>query len=119
MHNNTLDMVQCARPISLIPKLDLSLSQHFGLPRLSCSSFRSRLTGVEDRLSQFLLDAFITNKFDILISDDSVNDRVKRILVDILVDVLVDMLVNILFDILVDIFVDTLVDILVGILVDT
>jgi hypothetical protein len=78
----TLDMVQCARSISLAPKLDLSLSQHFGLPRLPYFTVRSRLTGVEDRLSQFLLDAFITNNFDIVISDDSVTDLTKRILVD-------------------------------------
>jgi hypothetical protein len=83
MRNNTLDIVQCARPISLTPKLYLSLNQHFGLPRLPCSSVRSQLTGVEDRLSQFFLDVFITNNFDIRISDDSVTDRVKRILVDI------------------------------------
>jgi hypothetical protein len=86
MHNNTLGMVHCAMPLSLIPKLDLFLSQHFGLPWVPCSSVRSRLTGVEDRLSQFLFDAFITNNFDIRISDDSVTDLMKDILVDILLN---------------------------------
>jgi hypothetical protein len=64
-------MVLCARPIFLTPNLDVYLKQNFGLPWFPFSSVRSRLTGVEDRLSKFLLDAFITNNFDIWISDDS------------------------------------------------
>jgi len=76
-------MVPCVRPISFTPKLDLSLSQHFDLNWLPCSSVRSRLTGVEDRLYKFLLDAFIIYNFDTRISDDSVPERMKRIFFDI------------------------------------